>query len=310
MKPTALRAQAPAKLILFGEWAVLHGAPAIAVSLKSFFSATKSSLPEPGIRLKHRREIIEIGEESSLQMLPPFWQLAAQILEELEAPKSWREAWQNTELETACQWKLSEGLGTSSALFLCLALLNKRELAEKTPTQIWSSLYPLFRRSFNGSGLDLAAQIFGAPLCFRAGELEEVKMERPAELWVLHTGQKVSSSQWIRERNPSDSFMKTLRASVEDFLKGRDWPKAIEEHRRALEAFGVMNEESLAFFHEGKRAGFLETLKSTGAGGGDALLVWVPSAKTEEFQAAVAQRNWWISPYEWATAPTWTIEEL
>jgi mevalonate kinase len=124
-------------------------------------------------------------------------------------------------------------------------------------------------------------------------------IDRPREIVVLHTGRKMDTAAALNDRRPEESDMKLLGESCRRFLGERDWIRAMDEHARVLERSGVVpafvSETSRAW----KAAGLVRALKTTGAGGGDALLAWSPVDKHATLRAEAERLGWWLSPLAW-----------
>jgi len=289
---------APAKLILFGEWSVLEPEGfGIATALSPRFrmqiipDATKNfqfvSNSDP--------DVPPLKWKSGTEMPKGYFSFAARALKQLSG---------RTPLGGLYQfhrdWKLSEGLGSSSALLLCLEVGARLIRGERVPSpeRLWQSALTTLRASQGrASGLDLAAQVFGGTVGLSHDKISNIDLKYPKELFLIHTGQKMSTASEVKKRNPEPKILKGLAASARDFLQHNDWVQSMHEHWDLLCELGVVPDEVQDTRDDWQKRGLIEAMKTTGAGGGDGLLCY--SIKSAELRAVVAAKKWWISPHDW-----------
>jgi hypothetical protein len=93
--------------------------------------------------------------------------------------------------------------------------------------------------------------------------------------------------------------MQKIGDSSARFLSTRDWPEAIQSHYEALKELGVVPDFVESARQEWIASGLIETLKTTGAGGGDALLAWIRPGALPRLTQEIEARQWWISSANW-----------
>jgi mevalonate kinase len=299
MRP--LVASAPAKVMLFGEWAVLDGGPCLLSSLNARFTARLEAAPGRGLTLDAGAE----GTHAPGEPLPPFFELARSLLERLapRAPASCELFQPGRRLSLTRDWPVSEGIGSSSALVACLLglALSSKELALPALDELWPLGRELIRhiQGGRGSGADLAAQLWGGPVLLENARPRAITLEMPPELVLVHTGHKTSTTKALATTALDAGALREISEATSQFLRDRDWPAAIDRHFQALWQLGVVPENVAQLRSEGLASGLIGGLKTTGAGGGDALLLWSAPERRPELLAALAERDYYVSPHAW-----------
>lgn len=288
----------PGKVVLFGEWAVTVGAPGIATALGCRLHLRVKPFNSP-----HETELISEGERAVLQeeTIPGFFRLVSQTILLLRE-ESDDNLWRGKRLEFHPGWKAQEGLGSSSAVVLAL-LLAQAAGGTFARDHIWLRGREILRLCQNplASGLDLAAQSQGETIILQGEEALPVLLDFPTNLRLIHTGAKVKTDQALSERPVTQAFAQGIQDSVLQFIRTRDWIEAIRQHDTLLRNFGVVPSDIQQASDEWKKSGWIEALKTTGAGGGDALLTWVREESEDKLLADLERRGWWMSRYAWAS---------
>ena len=288
----------PAKVTLFGEWAVLDKGPGIATTLDTYYSANYQPREEKGLQL--------IANQDSYCWLHPqkqvdgFFALACKTLQR-SLSGSLEKIFPGI-LTLDRSWKLEEGLGSSSATVLALRVLS--DLVKGVPKDkdaLWKETLPFYRELQGGraSGLDLAAQIYGNTVSLQQGKVKELSLKSPNNLVLIHTGNKVSTSLMIQKTILSPPALDKIERSATRFLAEQNWEREIEKHYQALYDLNVVPD----FVEEARdhwlQNNWITTLKTIGAGGGDGLLCLVNEPYKTELAADLNKRGWWVSPYTW-----------
>jgi len=291
---------APGKVILFGEWAVLEGGPGVAVATPERLRIYWKLPPEQRddatlmIRGDGHTALWDPNTPTEKQVqVPQFLRKTVKLIESLMTldPSSERSFRRGGELRIERDWKLEEGLGSSSAIVATLLELvsPNRERVEK-----WHLGRETLRRAQGGiaSGLDLAAQLRGAAVSLLQDRPRPLKLEIPEELMFLHAGEKADTTDYLKEaRVPRESRLR-LAKSCETFLETRDWIKAIEEHAEILRHCDVWPESLRTIREQWMQSGLVTAMKSCGAGGGDTWMMWSPLDKQAALEAEAKQRDW------------------
>lgn len=184
MPESSLRARAPGKLFLSGEYAVLQGAPAVACAVgrhveASFLSAAAAEDPEAG---RWRRAAREILRRHGLDPAP-----AGRPLEIDSRP-----------LYSAGGIKL--GFGSSAAVAVAVTGLllaeQHRSPAAAGRLRIADELHRALQGP-GGSGVDVAASLHGGVIAAQGGRVESLRW--PAGLYceVIFTGRPADTARAI-----------------------------------------------------------------------------------------------------------------
>jgi phosphomevalonate kinase len=282
-----IRAIAPGKALLCGEYAVLEGAPAVAVAVDRVVRAEvrvpagDSGPPTSFVRAASEhacRALASLGGERVLGKVPS----AAQIRVD------------SSDLYEQAQ-KL--GFGSSAAVTvatvgLIFAHAGRRELLDDRERLFAiADAAHAEAQGRRGSGTDVAAAIWGGTICLRRqnGRVTVEPLQLPADLQLtfVFTGKSASTPkligrvQALAERNPLAyrHLMNALRAEVEEFLRAcrtldrarllatvRGYHDGLVSLGRAAET-ALVTPELAALAAIATRVG--GAAKPSGAGGGD-----------------------------------------
>lgn len=277
-------ASAPAKVMLFGEYAVLEGHRAIAMSLDRRISC----------------RVVRGGGRLRVQapgVFEPLVDLPASCLSEDRLPdKRLGLLWpllrqhgngEGLSLVFEAGFPPVWGLGSSSASTLAAAAA----LAGPGPERFGEVLSAQRNLQGNASGYDIATQLLGGVVIYRGGALPSMeRLDVPELDWLLAwTGSKVSTGAMIgkvRERFPPGhtlyAHIGALAEVAAELLCGghrRALGEAMNEGQRLLTQLGAVPEEL------GERVQHLQSDpavfggRMTGAGGGDSVLLLVSDRK-------------------------------
>ncbi|QOC23348.1 hypothetical protein IC757_04165 [Wenzhouxiangella sp. AB-CW3] len=230
-----LKAGAPGKAVLLGEYAVLDGAPALSlavdrrarVDLEASSGVGRIEAPQLDIE----PIAFEIGAHGALSWsgaensLAAFRRTAA-ILEHLVA-HAWRRYGGvepfKLRIDTGGLFHggIKLGLGSSAASVVALdAAITahaSRRRGRESPEQVLERLLPVYRSSQggHGSGIDLATSLYGGAIAYRlAGPrpvVQPVALPEGLHLMFIWTGQAASTpdlvAAWFRflRRHPDDA---------------------------------------------------------------------------------------------------------
>lgn len=185
-----VRAFAPGKLILFGEHAVVHGQPAIAVPL-SAVGATVSAEPAlPGSGLTVRAE--DIGQTLSYAATPedspPYNALIYPLRVALNALQ---QSEPDLMLTVGSTIPIASGLGSGAALATALIRALGDALGRPFSNEALNPLVYEVEKRHHGtpSGIDNTVIVYQRPVYFVRGQsLETFTIARPFTLVVADTG--------------------------------------------------------------------------------------------------------------------------
>ncbi|MEE2828301.1 MAG: hypothetical protein VX498_03855 [Myxococcota bacterium] len=275
-----MRASAPAKVMLFGEYAVLEGHRSLAMCLDRRILC---SVERGGGRLRVESEGI----------FDPPVDLPASVLEKPDCPDArLRLLWPvlrrhadsgGLSLRFEAQFPPVWGLGSSSASTLAAAGALAGP-GEERFDEVLSA-----QRGVQGSasGYDVATQLLGGYVLYRGGEEPEMeRLDVPELSWLLAwTGDKVSTGAMIgevRNRFPiGDPIYRQIGALTEvaiELLSGGHRSalgEAMNQGQELLARLGAVPTELASQVRSLQAEPSVYGARMTGAGGGDSVLLLV-----------------------------------
>ena len=277
-----IEASAPGKLVLAGEYAVLEGAPGIAMALnrrarckveRSDDARWKFSTQFAHWESEHTRESLErqLASDDPACMV-------RHVCDPSQLPSGGRVV-----LDSSCLYSSSAklGLGSSAALLISLGLGLNSVIGR---TLEFKDCLVAHRRLQKGagSGIDVAACWHGGCITFRAGGPARVRMDPSVRICLVWsggstvTGEKLARFHQWRAATRS-STMDRLRAHAEEVIEALDDGEAFVQ---ACSAYG----DAMSEIDEAAGLGYWSaphrqirrcaeavriTYKPSGAGGGD-----------------------------------------
>jgi len=289
----------PAKVILFGEWAVLHGHACVGTSLKRRMRISlekNSNQAESGIQISSGNEQCFLDEKNTVT--PDFFKFASDVIRILNSKQD-ESLFNGHKIKFDCGWNIHEGLGSSSAVALLLCAAHDFIKYKKVlpPDEIYSHYVATLKSAQKGlgSGFDLMIQLFGNSIKKEYNKVSSHLLQFPPELRLVHTGLKMKTqTQLSNSRFHEKSFIECIAKSSENFLSSANWDTAIAEHHKALSAQGLVPTEILQAFEHWRSKNWVNTLKTTGAGGGDALMVLINPQHENKWKEDLAKKTWYV----------------
>lgn len=294
------RGSGRAKLILFGEHAVVYGKPAVAAGLprgaRAVATASEASTSRLVVRdgltdeVHARVEADAAGE--------PLARAFEAIVAQFDAPTA-------VDVEVTLEVPIGVGLGSSAALAVACAraLATFFDQPDAVDAAVEAS-----ERVFHGnpSGIDQMAATEGGLFFYsRHDGIETAPIEAPPlTLAVCQAGPAASTSEMVekvaRRKEREGQLVDYLNQLIGDTaraatgaLSDGDWRRVgelMDINHGALCALGVTSAELDAACHAARAAGALGA-KLTGAGGGGCVFALTPDG-ADDVLAAWKERGW------------------
>jgi mevalonate kinase len=153
----------------------------------------------------------------------------------------------------------------------------------------------------------LATQLWGHTVVLRdllpvvgsSTSAHSSQLVKPKEVLLIHTGKKQSTANELATRIPELSLLQELSNSAERFVQSRKWIEEMTEHHRLLESLGVVPAWLSDLKTNWEKRFGIRALKTTGSGGGDALLVWCDVDSQPAFRNELATLGFWEQLASW-----------
>lgn len=182
---------APAKLILFGEHAVVHGQPAIAVPVSSLRATATIHLEKPGTGL--HVDALDMNECLPVTLQPAVLEntltlTARLVLEYLNQPPP------NATIRIASTIPMAGGLGSGAAVSACVARAVVTAVKGRIDTAALNEIVYEVEKLHHGtpSGIDNTVVVYEQPVFFqREHPIEILPIKQPFTLVVADTGVSV-----------------------------------------------------------------------------------------------------------------------
>jgi mevalonate kinase len=298
--PLSRKIRCSAKTVLLGEWGVLSGGEAIAIALAGYhFNLTfeASQKNQAGIFISHSPDAPFLFEKSIADSpTDPYFCRAHDLLGELKGMyPEFARASEYAQFSFERNWPLHYGLGSSSALALTLTALAQKPIPAPTIDEpmrahIFKTALKIQKSTFapRSSGVDLACQTWGGLISyscagqgtefnFRIRNLCKPGQSLPEELALIFGNQKLNTQEAIASEAVDLQSRRDLASAATHFLKNSNWERSIQEHAEILAKTSSVPPNIKKLMEELTRSKLVSAVKTTGAGGGDALLVWANS---------------------------------
>lgn len=275
-------ARAPGKLVLIGEYAVLDGAPALAMAVDRLAR----------IELTDQSKWVALGPAAA-RTKPGLIESTLEVFG--EPPMAGTVDTRAFFHENGSKFGLGSSAAATVALAGALADLAGRTLTDETGWRLLTKAHTQFQQS-QGSGIDLACSLFGGVISFERGdsgpEVGALEWPRGLEMCVIHTGKSASTaafleqwSAWVstapqKAARVMDELGRCSRAGVAAFrdAKAAEFMAAIRAYGRLLKDLGekigmpIVSEVHDSILQAAEEFGLV--YKPSGAGGGDVGVAW------------------------------------
>jgi len=292
------RGEAPGKVILCGEHAVVYGRPALAVPLLGVHAEAEvtSGLPGTGLVIC----ALDLGEECALRAAAadhPLAALARLTLSHLGLPEpDWRVTIHST-------IPVASGMGSGAAVSAALVRALAAAAGQGLPAEQVSALVYEAEKFYHGtpSGIDNTVIAYGRPVYFVRGQPPQtIPIGRPFALAVADTGVRSSTravvaavrSAWEREPARYDALFDRIAEIVQVAARAlaAGMPERLgplmDENHTLLREIGVSSPELDALVAAARAAG-AGGAKLSGAGRGGNVIALVTEQTAGQVVAAL-----------------------
>jgi mevalonate kinase len=306
------QAQAPGKVILFGEHAINRGQPAIAASVGLYAFCTIEDAPDFTFSAgQHRQatsweQILELtGEIDRMRTAQAFDEICNLARDDYFAPQKFilgKIFGQQPPAAMSITWRSeipsNSGLGSGAAAFTAMiaAVSKHLQLSPATARRAeWGQLGDIVAHGGIASGLDTQTSLLGGVIRFSGkGQAEPLSCPPGAPLLVAHSGVSAATSEvnsrvrlWLAEKpNSRIQYFQTIgaltRAAI-PLLERGDWDelgRLMNLNQLVLEKIGVSCPEVDRLIEAALRAGSFGA-KISGSGGGGIIIVLAPPERKE-----------------------------
>jgi len=281
-------AQAPGKLILSGEHAVVYGMPAIAVAVNRFATATVVSKVNTK---SHYDKLVEF-------IINNFAQRFNLFIGDLH-------------IEIDSTIPIGCGMGSSAAIALSIIGALSAHFEIKLTKDEYFDLAQMSEKLQHGrpSGVDAYTCLYGGGVYFQQGKIKPCKINDKLPIFMVNTGKpSVSTGECVAEVAGKFSNSKIWRefAEVTDALANiltkndtLELQKLIRVNHRLLVEIGVVAQKTQKFIAEVERANAAAKICGAGAIAGDnAGIVLIVADKTESIKNICARYHFNLVPIQ------------
>jgi len=278
-------ASSPGKLLLFGDHAVVYGYPCIVTAVDQRMMVTITESEKDGVAY-------DVGESDTR-----FLDAALNIAQSL---------WGNIShiaVQTKSQFSEKFGLGSSAAVTVSFLFALSKFLSKPLkPIDLFNAAYKVVLDvQGKGSGVDVAAAIYGGTLYFlTGGKVIEPLAIKDLPLVIGYTGVKADTVTLINEVKEKmkaqperiDRIYDAIGKLTEDAktkMLEEDWErvgKFMDYNQEYLRDLGVSSEKLEALISAAKGAGAYGA-KLSGAGGGDCMIALVTNDTRKSIEDAI-----------------------
>lgn len=275
------QASAPGKIVLWGEYAVLAGAPASVLALNTYANVTAALSPDNRWHFSSAgfnanpascepRELPRQPAAGFISAILEHWEVTS--LNECASPMS-------IHTDSSAFFAGSQKLGLGSSAAICTATyLLLCELTDREATLTEAMAIHKHWQGGKGSGLDIASVWHGGLIHFQAGSAAPATLPADLHWQVIFSGKSAGTKDHIasfdawRQKANTTPLDHLVKASI-DLCAGSPRLADLARYCEALKAFDESANVNI-FTHEHTRLGTLAAAsgvlyKPCGAGGGD-----------------------------------------
>ncbi len=279
MARASFQAEAPGKLMLMGEHAVLHGRRALVCAINRRWRVTLRPRTDGRVVIVSALGRLDLPLEN-LAPRPPF----AFILAALSARRAQLPG--GCDLAVEADSDAVHGLGSSSAVTVATVAALRAWLGEPVADRealFAESVCAVRAAQGRASGADVAAGVYGGVLAYRMTPCEATPLGRALPLVVAASGHKEATTDVVArvERGRADfprlydgiyDLMDACVGEAIAAIAAEDWPRLgrlVNLHQGLMDALGLVNPPLAALVQRLRALPGVHGAKVSGAGLGD-----------------------------------------
>ncbi|MBE0690079.1 MAG: mevalonate kinase [Anaerolineae bacterium] len=299
---------APAKIILFGEHAVVYGKPAIAAPVPDLraFAVTRSAEPGQGLIIR----AVDFGHELSVGMAAEvddaLVEMSQRVLRHLDVAPP------DALIELRSDIPIASGLGSGAAISAALARALAAYCGRTLSTEALNGLVYALEQRHHGtpSGIDNTVVVYEMPILFRGpNDFQPFHAGSPMRIIIGDTGVRAPTKDSVgdvrklykREREAVQAKLDAIGEGVEAARRALETGDLVTAGRLMVENHGLLSELTVSsaeldrLVEAALAAGALGAKMSGGGRGGNMIALVTPETEEQVQQALVdagAVRIW------------------
>lgn len=273
------KSEAPGSVILMGEYAVLHGYPAIVAAINKKIRIQLK--PNNNATLIIHSELGKLNTSiKNLKIVKPFEYVLTTLLHcKIE---------EGCEIEIQSEFSSKMGLGSSAAVTVALLIaIYQWQQKPLDLCRLFSDALKIIHQvQGQGSGADIAASIYGGIIEYRAKPFKVTPLTCLLPLVVIFSGSKTTTTSALktlreRQQQEPDYYQNIFHALGEaanksrELIQNRDWVtlgKLMNEAQINLQKLGVSTPNIEKIIQALKQQSSIYGAKISGAGLGDCVI--------------------------------------
>jgi mevalonate kinase len=292
---------APGKIILFGEHAVVYGQPAIAIPVSRVKTTARIYPNLTGTQGSIRIQAEDIDLDAELSTLPEHHPLAAAIHFTIDAVRPQHIPTINIRVTSAIP--ISAGMGSSAATSIAIIGALAAFLGKPLPASTVSNLAYEVEKIHHGtpSGVDNTVIAYQLPVYYIKNEpIEFLKINQPTNWVIADTGEKTPTRETVsavRELHANDpERVANIVRKIGEVTKNARSPliegnvtrlgALMDENQRLLEQLELSSPKLDTLIKVAKSAG-ASGAKLSGGGRGGNIIAVATSDKMEQINASL-----------------------
>jgi mevalonate kinase len=294
---------APGKIILLGEHAVVYGQPAIAIPVSRVKTTARIFPNITAAQGSIRVQAVDIDLDAELSDLPDQHPLAAAVYFTLEAINP--QHIPSINIQVTSSIPISAGMGSSAATSVAIIGALSSFLGKPLPTSTISNLAYEVEKIHHGtpSGIDNTVIAYQLPIYYQKSEpIEFLKINQPTYWLIADTGEKTpthATVSAVREMHTHDpDRIETIFRKIGEITQNARTPliegdatalgELLDENQRFLQGLDLSSAKLDSLIRAAKSAGASGAKLSGGGRGGNMIAVTAPE-KIEQISASLKE---------------------